>query len=63
MAASPGEIHCLLRQLLLLLRTNHVQDGAAINCVQREIGISVATEVFRLVGGMDRVANHSCVHN
>ena len=42
---------------------NRVQDGAAINCVQREIGISVAAKVFRLVGGMDRVANHSCVHN
>ena len=60
MAASPGEIHCLLRRLLLLLRTNRVQDGAAINCVQREIGISVAAEVFRLVEGMDSSKSLMC---
>ena len=66
MAASLEEIRCLLRcyhAMLLLLKTNRVQGGAMINRIQREMSISVATEVFRLVGGMDRVANHSCVHN
>ena len=33
------------------------------NFTSAEFYLHRDTEVFRLVEGMDRVANHSCVHN